>query len=125
MEWTSPILSTDGTLGDLKRLSSSQPTSSTFHEMWMDSKDAVNALASASPDIDPATGREALVRESFEIPANGTLDLGEVAWEGQGVLLIEAMLGGKPFRNNFLYGEIPFDYKAVKALLPGYEADGK
>ena len=38
---------------------------------------------------------------------------------------VVATLGGKPFRNHFLYGEIPFDYKAVKALLPGYEADGK
>ena len=90
---------------------------------------AVNDTLAAVPGsvriTDAATGREALVRESFEIPANGTLDLGEVAWEGQGVLLIEATLGGKPFRNHFLYGEIPFDYKAVKALLPGYEADGK
>ena len=87
---------------------------------------AVNDTLAAVPGsvriTDAATGREALVRESFEIPANGTLDLGEVKWEGQGVLLIEATLGGKPFRNHFLYGEIPFDYKKVKALLPDYRA---
>ena len=67
---------------------------------------------------DVATGRTVLERPSFEIPANGTLDLGETAWSGQGVLLVEATLGGKPFVNHFLYGEIPFDYEKIVKLLP-------
>ena len=80
--------------------------------------DTLAAVEGSVRITDAATGREALSRESFTIPANGTLDLGAVAWEGQGVLLIEATLGGLPFVNHFLYGEIPFDYKAIKALLP-------
>ena len=67
---------------------------------------------------DKASGRVVLERTSFTIPANGTLDLGEVAWQGQGVLSIEAKLGGKPFVNHFLYGEIPFDYAQIRKLLP-------
>jgi len=67
---------------------------------------------------DAASGKTVLERTDFTIPANGTLDLGEVAWQGQGVLLVEATLGGKPFKNHFLYGEIPFDYQSIRKLLP-------
>lgn len=80
--------------------------------------DTLAAVEGSVRITDAATGREVLSRASFTIPANGTLDLGAVAWEGRGVLLIEATLGGKPFVNHFLYGEIPFDYAQVKALLP-------
>lgn len=80
--------------------------------------DTLAAVEGSVRITDAATGREVLSRASFTIPANDTLDLGTVAWEGRGVLLIEATLGGKPFVNHFLYGEIPFDYAQVKALLP-------
>jgi hypothetical protein len=38
------------------------------------------------------------------------------------VLLIEGELGGKKFVNHFLYGEPPFDYTAIRPLLP-YERE--
>jgi beta-mannosidase len=71
---------------------------------------------------DAASGKTVLVANGFTIPANGTLDLGTVSWEGQGVLLIEGELGGKKFVNHFLYGEPPFDYTAIRPLLP-YERE--
>ena len=71
---------------------------------------------------DAASGTVVLKRDAFTVPANGTFDLGEVPWQGQGVLLVEATLGGRPFLNHFLYGEIPFDYAKIRRLLP-YEAE--
>ena len=80
------------------------------------------AVAGSVTIRDAASGAVVLRREAFTIPANATLDLGEVAWQGQGVLLVEAKLGGKPFANHFLYGEIPFDYGKIRKLLP-YESE--
>ena len=67
---------------------------------------------------DVATGKVLLERD-FEIPANGKLALGSVPFTGQGVVKIEATLGGKPYRNHFLYGEPPFDWGEVKAWMNG------
>ena len=80
--------------------------------------DTLTDVAGSVTIRDAATGAVVLERKSFTIPANGTLDLGEVSWQGQGVLLIDATLGGKPFVNHFLYGGIPFDYASIRKLLP-------
>lgn len=84
-----------------------------------DTRKAVRGSVTVS---DAASGKTVLVANGFTIPANGTLDLGTVSWEGQGVLLIEGELGGKKFVNHFLYGEPPFDYRAIRPLLP-YERE--
>ncbi len=80
--------------------------------------DTLAAVTGSVTIRDAATGTVVLRSDAFTIPANGTLDVGAVAWKGQGVLVIEATLGGKPFVNHFLYGEIPFDYAAIRKLLP-------
>ena len=80
--------------------------------------DTLGAVKGSVRISDAASGRTVFVQGDFTIPANGTRDLGAVDWSGQGVLVIEATLGGRPFVNHFLYGEIPFDYAKVKALLP-------
>lgn len=84
--------------------------------------DARRVVKGSAKVTDRASGR-ALLEKSFEIPSNGKVKLGEVAFEGKGVLLIEATLDGKAFRNHFLYGEPPFDWAKVKALLPDYAAE--
>ena len=59
-----------------------------------------------------------LLEKTFRIPANGKVELGAVAFSGQGVIQIDATLDGKPYVNHFLYGEPPFDWKRVKKWLP-------
>ncbi len=68
---------------------------------------------------DKATGKVWLEKD-IEIPANGKLELGKIPFEGQGLVMIEATLDGKPFRNHFLYGEPPFKWSDVKAWMPDY-----
>ena len=91
------------------------------HGVWAvnDERRAVKGRAKV---IDRASGKT-LLEKDFEIPANGKVKLGEVAWAGQGVLLVEATLDGQAFRNHFLYGEPPFDWAKVKALLPDYATE--
>jgi len=78
--------------------------------------DARRAVKGHAKLTDAATGRTFLEKD-FEIPANGKLKLGTVDFGGQGVVRIEATLDGKPFRNHFLYGAPPFDWKNVKAWM--------
>ena len=84
--------------------------------------DARRAVKGRATFTDKATGKVFLEKE-FEIPANGKLALGTVPFSGQGVVLIEATLDGKPFRNHFLYGEPPFKWADVQAWLPDYAAE--
>ena len=84
--------------------------------------DARRAVKGRATFTDKATGKVFLEKE-FEIPANGKLALGTVPFSGQGVVLIEATLDGKPFRNHFLYGEPPFKWADVQDWLPDYAAE--
>lgn len=40
-----------------------------------------------------------------------------VPFSGQGVVLIDAILDGKPYANYFLYGDPPFDWREIKRLV--------
>ena len=75
--------------------------------------DTLAAVAGKVRITDRVSGKVVLER-AYEVPANGTLDLGEVAWSGQGVLDIAYEQGGEKLTNWFLYGEPPFDFAQVK-----------
>ena len=87
------------------------------HSVW-----AVNDLwrpASGSVRItDVATGR-LLMSRPFEVAANGRALLGEVAFDGQGLLSIEYEVEGRKTLNHFLYGNPPFNIDDVKNWLRG------
>ena len=87
------------------------------HSVW-----AVNDLrrpASGSVRItDVATGR-LLMSRPFEVAANGRALLGEIAFDGQGLLSIEYEVEGRKTLNHFLYGNPPFNLDDVKNWLRG------
>jgi len=87
------------------------------HTAWAvnDEMRPVKGRASFS---DKATGAVYFTRE-FEIPANGKLELGKVPFKGQGVVVIDAVLDGRPYRNHFLHGEPPFKWSEVRSWLDG------
>lgn len=58
-----------------------------------------------------------VLEKAYEVPANGTKEIGDVSWSGQGLLVIEYEQGGQKSSNWFLYGEIPFDFRKVRAWL--------
>jgi beta-mannosidase len=68
---------------------------------------------------DAETGKVLLDVGEFEIPSNGKLVLGKVPFSGQGVVLIDAKLDGRPYHNHFLYGEPPFKWKRVCKWMKG------
>ncbi len=78
--------------------------------------DARREVKGTAKFTDAETGKVFLEKD-FTIPANGKLALGKVPFAGQGVVLIDATLDGKPYRNYFLYGEAPFDWTKVKAWM--------
>lgn len=85
------------------------------HVVWA-INDALRPVKGAVRISDAASDR-VLLERNFEIPANGKVDLGSVDFSGQGVLKIVATLDGRPFRNHFLYGEPPFDWKRISSLM--------
>ena len=54
-----------------------------------------------------ATGEVVLERD-YEAPANGVLDLAPIAWNGQGVFIVDYTADGETFRTHYLHGEPPF-----------------
>ena len=56
-----------------------------------------------------ATG-EIVLESDYEASANGVLDLAPIAWNGQGVFLIDYTAGGETFRTHYLHGEPPFKW---------------
>jgi beta-mannosidase len=58
----------------------------------------------------------------FTAPANGVLNLASVAWDGQGLFLIDCTAGGTSFHTHYLHGDPPFrweDYvEWTKDLFP-------
>ena len=78
--------------------------------------DTLKPVKGAATLTDAATGR-VFLEKTFEIPANGKLALGHVDFAGQGVVKIAATLGGRPYRNHFLYGLPPFDWAKVKEWM--------
>ena len=85
------------------------------HTAWA-VNDTLRAVKGWAKFSDAATGRVYFEKE-FEIPANGKLDLGKVAFSGQGVVKIEATLDGQPFANHFLHGEPPFNWAQVQEWM--------
>lgn len=85
------------------------------HTVWA-VNDARRPVAGSVKVADAATGT-VLLEADFTIPANGKTDLGKVPFEGQGVLLIHAVLDGRSYANHFLYGRPPFDWKKVCTWL--------
>lgn len=57
------------------------------------------------------------VAMAFDVASNGRSRLGEVAFDGQGLLVIDYELGGQSYRNHFLHGEPPFMLDNVKSWL--------
>ena len=85
------------------------------HSVW-----AVNDARTPVPGevrLTDAESGKVLMERSFEIPANGKLDLGRVPFSGQGCIRIAARLGGRDFRSHFLYGDAPFSLPRVRAWL--------
>ena len=78
--------------------------------------DARHPVRGKATFTDAATGKFVLSK-SFEIAPNGKVELGDLAVEGQGALAINYEIDGKPFRNYFIYGEPPFDFKQVKEWM--------
>ena len=59
--------------------------------------------------IDRDSGKIVMER-GFEVASNATAELGEIAWSGQGIFLIDAEVDGDVLRNYYLYGDPPFDF---------------
>jgi len=87
------------------------------HTAWA-VNDALRPVKGRAKFTDAATGKVLLDAGEFEIPSNGKLALGAVPFSGQGVVVIDAMLDGKPYKNHFLYGEPPFDWNEVRKHIP-------
>ena len=82
------------------------------HTAWA-VNDARRPVKGRAVFTDAETGERRLAVDDFEIPANGKLALGSVPFEGQGVVLIDAVLDGQPFKSHFLYGEPPFNWRSI------------
>ena len=53
---------------------------------------------------------QVVLETDFEAPANGVLDLAPVAWDGQGLFLIDYTADGESFRTHYLHGDPPFQW---------------
>ena len=87
------------------------------HTAWA-VNDALRPVKGRAKFTDAATGKVLLDAVDFEIPSNGKLALGSVPFSGQGVVVIDATLDGKPYKNHFLYGEPPFDWSKLREWIP-------
>ncbi|MGI5869460.1 MAG: glycosyl hydrolase 2 galactose-binding domain-containing protein [Kiritimatiellia bacterium] len=85
------------------------------HTAWA-INDAPRAVQGTVKMTDAESG-DVLLERTFDIPANGKRALGTIPFAGQGVVLIDATLDGKPYRNHFLHGEPPFDYRQIKGWM--------
>jgi len=87
------------------------------HTAWA-VNDALRPVKGCAKFTDAEAGEVLLDVGEFVIPSNGKLALGKVPFAGQGVILINATLDGKPYRNHFLYGEPPFNWTKLRELIP-------
>ena len=86
------------------------------HAAWV-VNDTLAPVAVRATYRDRASGAVLLDGE-WRIAANAAEKIGEVPFEGQGVIDIEyAVNGGAPERNHYLYGEPPFRWADVRAWL--------
>ena len=86
------------------------------HTAWA-VNDALRPVKGRAKFTDAATGKLLFDAGEFDIPSNGKLALGTVSFSGQGVVLIDATLDGKPYHNHFLYGEPPFKWSNIRNLI--------
>lgn len=66
-----------------------------------------------------------LLNESYVVPRNSRIVIGQVLMMGQGVLDLSYRQGGEMHRNWFLYGDPPFDYSKVKRWLEDFKTCGQ
>lgn len=85
--------------------------------------DTLRPVRGAVKITDVASGRT-LLATKYEVPANGTAKIGEVPFNGQGMLLIDYEQGGMKLKNYFLYGKPPFRLSDVKAWLSAFGSEG-
>jgi len=85
------------------------------HSVWA-VNDRRHAVAGHVRISDLISGRTLMDRD-FSVPSNGRAELGNVPWEGQGLLLVDYSADGYRGRNHFLYGQIPFRLKDVREWL--------
>lgn len=91
------------------------------HTAWA-VNDAYHAVTGHAKFTDKASGM-VLHECDFEVAANDKTVLGTIPFSGQGIILIEATISGRGFRNHFLYGKPPFDWKNVKEWIPDYATE--
>ena len=92
-----------------------------------DEEDGVLPLKAVNDSFVPAEGKvkvtdvesgKVLYKGKFSVGANDrSLVAGLPIPQGQGVLLIEYETGGQKYRNHYLYGEPPFDFKAYQSWM--------
>ena len=92
-----------------------------------DEEDGVLPLKAVNDSFIPAEGKvkvtdvgsgKVVYKGKFNVEANGrSLVAGLPVPEGQGVLLIEYETGGRKYRNHYLYGEPPFDFKTYQSWM--------
>ena len=66
--------------------------------------------------VDRESGK-VLLEKSYAVNKNAAVEIGSVAWFGQGVLDISYEQGGEKHTNWFLYGEPPFEFGKVKEWM--------
>lgn len=82
--------------------------------------DTLGAVSGHARVTDAASGKT-LFDADFSVPANGKTIIGRVEVSGQGVCRIHYTAGKETFDNHYLYGQPPFDFATISALLPKAE----
>ena len=78
--------------------------------------DTLKPVEGRAKVVDRESGK-VLLETSYSVPKNAAVEIGSVAWSGQGLLDITYEQGGEQHTNWFLYGEPPFDFAKVKDWL--------
>ena len=68
-----------------------------------------------------ATGKVVLERD-YEAAPNAVTDLAPVAWDGQGLFIIDYTVGGETFRTHYLHGEPPFKWSDYRAWMSSFQS---
>ena len=65
-------------------------------------------------DITDRTTGEKVFKRKYEVPANSSVMIGTVPWQGRGVLDIDYCQGGRSQYNWFIYGDFPFSMDEMR-----------
>ena len=80
--------------------------------------DRLHAVKGHVRIADKATGKVAFDSD-YDVPANAAKQIGNVKWNGEGVLSIAWDTDGEKGRNHYLYGNVPYDWNKISTLLEG------